>query len=157
MGRWCVRYGWIGGWREKVSGVYRFSSLVKQHKKAKICFVIHIAGERFFFNICDVITSPEKEKSSANHYSPPITSRRIPTQPTTSHSRRGRTGRERHDVEVDVDEGDPRAQTATDSAACETASHQLQAPQGRGPAPAQDRRAAPRGLRRAAPGTGPRR
>jgi hypothetical protein len=41
---------------------------VKQNKKAKICFVIHIAGERFFFYICDVITSPEKEKSSANHY-----------------------------------------------------------------------------------------
>jgi len=40
---------------------------VKQNKKAKICFVIYIAGERFFF-ICDVITSPEKEKSSANHY-----------------------------------------------------------------------------------------
>jgi len=25
--------------------------------------------EKYFFNICDVITSPEKEKSSANHYS----------------------------------------------------------------------------------------
>ena len=25
--------------------------------------------EIFFFNICDVITSPEKEQSSANHYS----------------------------------------------------------------------------------------
>jgi hypothetical protein len=24
--------------------------------------------ENYFFNICDVITSPEKEKSSANHY-----------------------------------------------------------------------------------------
>ena len=37
-----------------------------------------------------------------------------PTQPTTGHSRRGRTGRERHDIEADVDEGGPRAQAATD-------------------------------------------
>jgi hypothetical protein len=37
-----------------IRGVYRFSSLVKQNKKAKICFVIHIAG--FFFYIYDVIT-----------------------------------------------------------------------------------------------------
>ena len=53
----------MGGRREKVRGVYRFSSLVKQNKKAKICFVIFIAGESFFFYICDVITSPEKEKA----------------------------------------------------------------------------------------------
>ena len=33
--------------REKVRGVYRVSSLVKQNKKGKICFVIYIAG--FFF------------------------------------------------------------------------------------------------------------
>ena len=45
------RYEWVGGRREKVRGVYRFSSLVKQNKKAKICFVIHIAGERIFFFI----------------------------------------------------------------------------------------------------------
>jgi len=39
---------------------------MKQNKKAKICFVIHIAGERnFCFYICDVITSPEKEKGAA--------------------------------------------------------------------------------------------
>ena len=43
MGGWCVRYGRIGRQREKVSGVYRFSSLVKQNKKAKICFSIYIA------------------------------------------------------------------------------------------------------------------
>ncbi len=54
----------MGGRSEKVRGVYRFSSLVKQNKKAKICFVIYIAGERkIFFYICDVITSPEKEKA----------------------------------------------------------------------------------------------
>ena len=42
--------------RAKVRGVYRFSSLVKKNKKAKICFVIHIAGERkLLFYIYDVI------------------------------------------------------------------------------------------------------
>jgi len=35
MGGRCVRYGWIGGRREKVTGGYSFSSLVKQNKKAK--------------------------------------------------------------------------------------------------------------------------
>ena len=51
-----------------------------------------------------------------------------PTQPTTRHSRRGRTGRERHDVEADVDEGDPQAQTATDHAEhAATTPHQRQA------------------------------
>ena len=29
---------------EKVRGEYRFSSLMKQNKKAKICLVIYIAG-----------------------------------------------------------------------------------------------------------------
>ena len=29
-----------------IRGGYRFSSLVKQKKEAKICFVIHIAGEK---------------------------------------------------------------------------------------------------------------
>ena len=51
--------------------VYRFRPLVKQNKKAKIYAVFCFAGKRFFFYICDVITSPEKEKSSANHYSHP--------------------------------------------------------------------------------------
>ena len=42
---------------------------MKQNKKAKICFVIHIAGERkLFFYIYDVIVKPKK-KSSANLYS----------------------------------------------------------------------------------------
>jgi hypothetical protein len=53
MGGRCVRYGWIGGRKDGWGrGVYRFSSLVKQNKKAKICFVIHIAGEKkllFYF------------------------------------------------------------------------------------------------------------
>jgi hypothetical protein len=31
-----------------IRGEYRFSSLVKPKKKEKFCFVIYIAGERFF-------------------------------------------------------------------------------------------------------------
>jgi hypothetical protein len=62
--------------------------------------------------------------------SPPHRSRpsRKPTQPTTRHSLRGRTGRERPDVEADVDEGGPRLQAATDRAACAAAPHQHQPP-----------------------------
>jgi hypothetical protein len=63
MGGRCVRYRWIGGWREKVRGVYRFSSLVKQNKKAKICFVIHIARERkLIFYIYALIVKQKKKK-----------------------------------------------------------------------------------------------
>jgi hypothetical protein len=51
MGGWCVRYGWIGGRREKVMVVYGFSSLVKQNKKADICFVIYIAGKNKYYFI----------------------------------------------------------------------------------------------------------
>ena len=47
----CVRYGWIGGRREKVRGVYRFSSLVKQNKKGKNCAVFCFAGKRKIFFI----------------------------------------------------------------------------------------------------------
>jgi hypothetical protein len=48
--RW-VRYGWIGGWREKVRGVYGFSSLMKQKIKAKNCAVFCFAGKRKIFFI----------------------------------------------------------------------------------------------------------
>ncbi len=48
---------------------------------------------------------------------PPITPDRKPTQPTTRHSQRGRTGRERPDVEADADDGGPRLQAPTDRAA----------------------------------------
>ena len=45
-----------------IRGEYRFSSLVKQNKKAKICFVIHIAGERkLFLYIYAVIVKPKKK------------------------------------------------------------------------------------------------
>jgi hypothetical protein len=58
----CMRYVRIGGRREKVRGVYGFSSLVKQNKKGKKYAVFCFAGKRIFFlYICDVITSPEKE------------------------------------------------------------------------------------------------
>ena len=50
-----------------VRGVYRFSSLVKQNKKAKICFVIYIAGKRkLFFYINAVIVKQ-------NFYNGPVT------------------------------------------------------------------------------------
>jgi hypothetical protein len=40
--------------RNKVGGEYRVSSLMKQKQKAKICFVIYIAGKRIFFYLgCD--------------------------------------------------------------------------------------------------------
>jgi hypothetical protein len=62
-----------GGRREKVRGVYRFSFLVKQNKKAKICFVIHIARERkLLFYIYVVIVKQNFYKQPANHYSGPV-------------------------------------------------------------------------------------
>ena len=52
-----------------IRGGYRFSSLVKQKKKAKICFVIHIAGEKkILFYIYDVIVKQKIYKRSTNHY-----------------------------------------------------------------------------------------
>jgi hypothetical protein len=54
---------------------------------------------------------------------------RKPTQPTTRHSLRGRTGRERPDVEADTDEGCPRLQADTNSLACVTVPQQHQPPQ----------------------------
>jgi hypothetical protein len=59
---------------------------------------------------------------------PQITSDRKPTQHTTRHSQRGRTGRERPVVETDVNEGGPQLQPATDSVACVDAPHQHQTP-----------------------------
>jgi hypothetical protein len=103
---------------------------------------------------------------------PPITSDRKPTQPTTSHSRRERTGWERPKVEEDVDEGVLLLKTSTDNAACVATPQQHQPPppskrmqskencapaKGKGPAPAQDRCAAPHGRLRASPVTRPRR
>jgi hypothetical protein len=70
MGGRCVRYGWMGGRRVRVRGVYRFSSLVKQNKKAKICFVICFAGFFFLKNLCyEVIVKQIFYKRSSNYYS----------------------------------------------------------------------------------------
>jgi hypothetical protein len=40
--------GWVEEWVD-IRGVYMFSSLVKQNKKAKNCAVFCFAGKRFFF------------------------------------------------------------------------------------------------------------
>jgi hypothetical protein len=71
-------------------------------------------------------------------FSPPPPNRTCPcrqeldiddhTDPMCRHSRRGRTGRERPDVEADVDEGGLRLQAATDLAACVAAPQQHQPP-----------------------------
>jgi hypothetical protein len=52
---WGVRNGWIGGRREKVRGVYGFSSLMKQNKKAKNYAVFCFAGKKIIilYLCCD--------------------------------------------------------------------------------------------------------
>ena len=61
--------------RDEVRGVYGFSSLVKQNKKAKICFVIYIAGFFFKKNFCyEVIVKQIFYKRSSNYYSQTHTS-----------------------------------------------------------------------------------
>ena len=50
----------------QVRGKYGFSSLVKQNKKAKICFVIYIAGFFFkFFSVMKCLRSKKRKKSPA--------------------------------------------------------------------------------------------
>ena len=54
--------------REKVRGEYGFSSLMKQNKKAKICFVIYIAGFFLKKNFCyEVFAKQKKEKVSIEY------------------------------------------------------------------------------------------
>ena len=56
--------------RVRVRGEYGFSSLVKQKKKAKICFVIYIAGFFFKTNFCyEVFAKQKKTKESRQYYS----------------------------------------------------------------------------------------
>ena len=58
------------GGRMDIRGVYRFSSLVKQNKKAKFYAVFCFAGKRiFFFNIYDVIVKQFFYTRSSNYYS----------------------------------------------------------------------------------------
>ena len=65
MGGWVD--GWMGGW---VDGwEYRFSSLMKQNKKAEICFVINIAGFFFLNFFCyEVIVKQIFYKRATIHY-----------------------------------------------------------------------------------------
>ena len=50
-------------------GEHRFSSLVKQNKKAKICFVICFAGKKkLLFYIYAVIVKQKIYKRSSNYY-----------------------------------------------------------------------------------------
>ena len=51
--------------RVRVRGEYRFSSLMKQNKKAKICFVIYIAG--FFFKKFYVVKCLRSKKKITLH------------------------------------------------------------------------------------------
>jgi hypothetical protein len=64
-----LRYGWMGGQREKVREVYGFSSLVKQNKKGKNCAVFCFAGFFFLKFLCyEVIVKQKIYKRSTNHY-----------------------------------------------------------------------------------------
>jgi hypothetical protein len=63
------RNGWIGGQREKVRGVYGFSSLMKQNKKGKNCAVFCFAGkENYYIYIYAVITWEIFYKRSSKYY-----------------------------------------------------------------------------------------
>jgi hypothetical protein len=60
---------WVGG-RMDIRGVYMFSSLMKQNKKAKICFVMCFAGKKkLLFYIYAVIVKQKIYKRSSNYYS----------------------------------------------------------------------------------------
>jgi hypothetical protein len=63
-----VRYGRIGGRREKVRGVYGFSSLMKQKIKGKNYAVFCFAGFFFLKFLCyEVIVKQKIYKRSTNH------------------------------------------------------------------------------------------
>ena len=63
--------GGKGGVGLHIRGEYGFSSVMKQNKKAKICFVIYIAEKRkLFFYIYAVIVKQKIYKRSSNHYYP---------------------------------------------------------------------------------------
>ena len=63
------REGGERGRRERERVVYGFSSLLKQNKKAKICFVI-ISPDFFFkFFLCyEVFAKQKKKKESGKYY-----------------------------------------------------------------------------------------
>ena len=56
-------------WEMDIRGEYRFSSRMKQNKKAKICFVIYIAWKKkLLFYIYAVIVKQKIYKLSSNYY-----------------------------------------------------------------------------------------
>jgi hypothetical protein len=60
--------GMVG--RMDIRGECGFSSLMKQNKKAKICFVICFAGFFFLKNFCyEVFAKQKKKKESSKYYS----------------------------------------------------------------------------------------
>ena len=64
-----VTFEFARGVRDKVRGEYRFSSVVKQKIKAKICFVIHIAGFFLKKQLCyEVIVKQKNYKRPTNYY-----------------------------------------------------------------------------------------
>jgi len=71
------RYGRMGGRRERARGEGQGGgiglALLWSKKKGGNYALFYFTGKRFFFNIYDVITWEKQKKSSANHYSCPIT------------------------------------------------------------------------------------
>ena len=60
--------GWVEEWVD-IRGVYRFSSLVKQNKKAKIYAVFCFAGKKkLLFYIYAVIVKQKNYKRSSKYY-----------------------------------------------------------------------------------------
>ena len=56
------------GMREKVRGEYVVSSLMKQKKRGKICFVIHIAGFFFLNFFCYEVFAKQKKAERCRLY-----------------------------------------------------------------------------------------
>jgi len=93
---------------------HRPHPMCKVDKHQCVCFItaapalINICHDaRFAPHVGDNVKKAGYHPSHNTLSTPPITSSRIPTQLTTSHSWRGRTGLERHDIEADVDKGGP--------------------------------------------------
>jgi hypothetical protein len=66
-----VSEDWVDRWAESEGkgGVWVYEAYEVKNKREKLrCLLLSLEKEKYFFNIYDVITSPEKEKSSANHY-----------------------------------------------------------------------------------------
>jgi hypothetical protein len=53
-GRWCVRYGWIGGRKDGHKGGVKGPLLMKQKKEGKIILSFTSPEKDFFFYIYEV-------------------------------------------------------------------------------------------------------